>query len=68
MHKLKKNKSLLEIHEDVPADHYDKGIRKNLFQKYWHFTRFEEVLKNINPVYGPVLDIGCHSGTFTAKI
>lgn len=62
------SKTILEIHEDVPADHYDRGIQYNLFQKYWHLRRFVEVLKVIKPVDGPVLDIGCHSGTFTSKI
>ena len=61
-------KTLQEIHEDVPADHYDKGIKDNLFQKYWHWRRFKEVLSVIKEVDGPVLDIGCHSGTFTEKI
>lgn len=62
------HKSLLEIHEDVPADHYDEGIKRNLFQKFWHWRRFTEVLKLIEPVKGPILDLGCHSGTFTEKI
>ncbi|TSC63540.1 MAG: putative methyltransferase [Microgenomates group bacterium Gr01-1014_93] len=61
-------KTLIKIHEDVPADHYDKGIKNNLFQKYWHWRRFREVLKMVNSVDGPILDIGCHSGTFTEKI
>lgn len=61
-------KSLQEIHEDVPADHYDRGIKKNLFQKFWHYRRFSEVLDIVQSVDGPVLDIGCHSGTFTANI
>ncbi|QQG43523.1 MAG: class I SAM-dependent methyltransferase [Candidatus Daviesbacteria bacterium] len=65
---MSKKKSLLEIHEDVPADHYDQGIKKNLFQKYWHFRRFVEVLKVIKEVEGPILDVGCHSGTFTQQI
>lgn len=62
------NKSLLEIHEDVPADHYDKGIKHNLFQKYWHWRRFVEVLKVLKPIEGPILDVGCHSGTFTEHL
>ncbi len=62
------HKSLLEIHEDVPADHYDKGIKKNPFQKFWHWRRFTEVLKLVEPVDGPILDLGCHSGTFTSRI
>lgn len=61
-------KTLLEIHEDVPADHYDQGIKRNLFQKYWHTRRFSEVLKVLKPVEGPVLDVGCHSGTFTSRV
>ena len=62
------HKTLLEIHEDVPADHYDQGIKRNLFQKYWHSRRFNEVKKIIKPVSGSVLDVGCHSGTFTNVI
>jgi ubiquinone/menaquinone biosynthesis C-methylase UbiE len=62
------HKSLVEIHEDVPAEHYDKGIKRNLFQRYWHWRRFNEVEKIIQQVEGPVLDVGCHSGTFTKHI
>lgn len=62
------NKTLLEIHEDVAANHYDRGIKRNLFQRYWHSRRFAEVRNVIKPVNGPILDIGCHSGTFTKKI
>lgn len=62
------HKTLLEIHEDVPAEHYDVGIKKNLFQKYWHSRRFTEISRVIKPVSGPVLDVGCHSGTFTSVI
>lgn len=65
---MSQNKTLLEIHEDVSADHYDQGIKKNLFQKYWHSRRFVEILKVIKPVNGSILDVGCHSGTFTQKI
>lgn len=62
------NNHLLKIHEDVPADHYDQGIKKNLFQKFWHGRRFSQVSKVIEPVDGAVLDIGCHGGTFTNVI
>lgn len=65
---LNNHKTLTEIHEDVPADHYDQGIRRNLFQKFWHHRRFNEVLKLISDVDGPVLDIGCHGGKFTEQI
>lgn len=62
------NKTLLEIHEDVPADHYDKGIKDNIFQKIWHSSRFLEIAKVTKQINGPILDVGCHSGTFTKKI
>ena len=61
-------KTLLEIHEDVPADHYDKGLKHNLFQKFWHSRRFHEVSKVVKEVKGPFIDIGCHAGTFTEQI
>lgn len=62
------SKDLVKLHEGVSPDHYDLGIKKNLFQKYWHFRRFREVLKLLTPVDGKVVDIGCHSGLFTEKI
>ena len=62
------SKTLLEIHEDVPADHYDRGIKDNIFQRIWHSTRFREIEKVTSQIDGPILDIGCHSGTFTNKI
>ncbi len=62
------HKRLLEIHEDVAADHYDRGIKRNLFQRYWHWRRFSEVLKVVKSVKGPILDLGCHSGNFTQAI
>lgn len=62
------HRSLQKIHEDVPAQHYDRGIKRNLFQKFWHSKRFKEVQKVVKPVKGRVLDVGCHGGTFTLKI
>lgn len=65
---MAKQKTLLQIHEDVPADHYDASIKRNYFQKYWHWRRFAEIQKVVKPVEGAWLDVGCHSGTFTEKI
>lgn len=62
------NEDLLKLHEDVPADHYDRVIKTSLPSKVWHGTRFRHVLKALKKVKGPVLDIGCHGGTFTKKI
>ena len=65
---MENHKTLNQIHKEVPANHYDVGIKRNLFQRFWHKRRFSEVLKVINPVNGPILDIGCHGGTFTRVI
>src|SRR5437868_3362364 len=62
------HKTLQEIHEDVPAEHYDRGIKRNVFQKFWHSQRFKKVTSVVKPVDGPFLDVGCHAGTFTSKI
>jgi ubiquinone/menaquinone biosynthesis C-methylase UbiE len=62
------HKSLQEIHEDVPPEHYDRGIKRNLFQKYWHYRRFKEVTSAVKPIEGAFLDVGCHAGTFTLNI
>lgn len=62
------SKDLVKLHEDVSPDHYDLGIKRNLFQKFWHYKRFKEVLKSTTPIGGKMVDIGCHSGLFTKKI
>lgn len=62
------HKNLTEIHEDVPVNHYDEGIKRNLFQKFWHSKRFKEVSEVIKPTKGIVLDVGCHAGTFTERL
>lgn len=62
------HKSLQEIHKDVPANHYDDGVRNNLFQKIWHSSRFKKVLSQIKETDGAVLDIGCHAGLFTSSL
>jgi ubiquinone/menaquinone biosynthesis C-methylase UbiE len=62
------NKTLTEIHEDVPADHYDRGVKNNLWQKFWHKKRIHEVKKMTSTRMGNVLDVGCHSGFMTEKI
>lgn len=62
------SRNLVELHENVSADHYDTGIRNNIFQRVWHFTRFRALSKMMEPVDGKILDIGCHSGLCTEKI
>ena len=56
------------LHENVPPDWYHTSIRDNLFQRYWHKRRFEEVGRFIEPIKGDILDIGSADGTFTKVI
>ncbi len=62
---MKLSKELLEHHEDVPPDHYDIGVERFFFLKYYHNKRFEEVSKRVSKV-DKILDIGCHGGLFTS--
>ena len=56
-------------HSLVSPDHYDRGIRSNIFQRLWHKRRFAEVGKVLDGISPrQVLDIGCHGGTFTEVI
>lgn len=57
-----------ELHEQVPPDWYYRSIKENIFQRFWHKRRFEEVSKLIEPVKGKVLDIGSADGMFTKVI
>lgn len=57
------------LHCQVPADHYDREIKNNLFLRLWHKNRFNKVGQTINNIYPQqILDIGCHGGTFTEAI
>ncbi len=65
---LIKEERLKQIHEQVPPDYYDKSIRYNLFQRYWHLSKFKTVLEFIEPIIktknsAKVLEIGCAGGT-----
>lgn len=61
--------NLTRCHLKVPPDHYDRGIKNNIFQRFWHQSRFAAVGKILNGVRPrQILDIGCHGGTFTEII
>ncbi len=62
------NKSAAELHENVPPDWYFKSIKTNLFQRYWHNRRFNEVSRFIEKSNGKILDIGSADGVFTKVI
>jgi ubiquinone/menaquinone biosynthesis C-methylase UbiE len=57
-----------ELHKDVPQNWYFESIKVDLFQRFWHKRRFEEVSSAIQPVKGKILDIGCNDGTFSKII
>lgn len=57
----------VHLHEDVPPDWYERSIKNNLLQWFWHTRRFLEVKKLIEHAES-VLDIGCADGTFTKII
>lgn len=54
--------------EKVPVDYYQYGIENNLLQKSWHMTKLEKVKEFITKSPTNVLDVGCASGWFIAKI
>lgn len=57
------------LHEHVPPDWYYRSIKENIFQRYWHKRRFDEVSKMIEENNkGIILDIGSADGTFTNVI
>lgn len=55
------------LHENVPPDWYERSIKNNILQKFWHQRRFSEVGELTEPAK-KVLDIGCADGTFTKVI
>lgn len=63
-----KQKTVAELHQNVPPDWYVRGIKENIFQKFWHFRRFRNVGKLIEPTGGKILDIGSADGIFTKVI
>lgn len=63
------NQYLENKHQSVPANYYDNGIKKNLFQKFWHNRRFSEANKLLTDITAKdILDVGCHGGKFTSII
>lgn len=61
-------KVAISLHKNVPKDWYDASIKKNIFQRFWHYTRFRKIGSLIHNLKGTFLDIGCCDGTFTKII
>jgi len=58
-------KDALDPHCDLPPDYYERSIKTNPFQRFWHTRRFRDIGRLVEPVAGEILDIGCADGTFT---
>ena len=65
---IKNHKDLEKIWKQVPPDYYQKGVRNNLFQKYWHTSKLNEILKFIDTHPYSILDVGCASGWLLNEI
>ncbi len=57
-----------ELHKRVPADWYETSVKDNLFQRFWHWRRRENVGMFIKNMSGNVLDIGSCDGYFTYDV
>lgn len=64
----KKHKDLEKIWKQVPPDYYQKGIRTNLLQKFWHTRKLKAILELISVYPISILDVGCASGWFLNEI
>lgn len=64
---MKKSK-IHDLHQDVPPDHYHTGIKKNIFQKYWHSKRIKKIKSELPQDLGILLDAGCHGGFLTKEL
>jgi len=56
-----------DLHEHVPANWYFESLKKDIFQKIWHKSRFREVRKLATSAE-KVLDVGCADGVFSKVI
>lgn len=64
----KKTNQSANLHERIPPGYYEKAIKNNPFQRFWHQRRFKNVGDLITPIKGEILDVGCSDGTFTEVI
>ncbi len=61
-------RTLKDIHEDVPPDFYDTGLKSNFVQKVYHGRRFRKICEMVSRVDGRILDIGCDGGTLLEQV
>jgi SAM-dependent methyltransferase len=61
-------RSLKDIHEDVPPDYYDTSLKTNLIQRLYHNRRFNGICELVSRTPGAILDVGCDGGTLLERI
>jgi ubiquinone/menaquinone biosynthesis C-methylase UbiE len=61
-------KFAINIHNKVPPNWYENSVQVNIFQRFWHNRRFNQLKKNINTSSGIFLDVGCCDGFLTKFI
>ena len=61
-------KTAVELHYHLPPDYYQRSIKVNPLQWFWHHRRFKNISQLIEPVEGEILDIGSADSTFTEVI
>lgn len=64
-----KNNRLYSIWDQVPVTYYQKGTRRNIFQKIWHGKKIrlaQELLEREK--FKNLLDVGCASGYMLAEL
>lgn len=60
---------LTEIWHQVPPDYYQKGIKENILQRFWHTGKLRAILTFMNGEnFQEILDVGCASGWFLSRL
>ena len=62
------SKEFENILKQVPPDYYERGIKSNMFQKYWHSRKWENLSNFLENKRVKLLDVGCADGTTTNEI
>lgn len=62
-------KRLRQILSQVPPNYYEKGVKSNFLQKYWHKSKWHHLKEFFPGIKGKsLLDIGCADGTTTRQL
>ena len=51
--------ALKKIVKQVPPNYYARGVRNNIFQRYWHGRKWRILKEFLPKINGQILDIGC---------